>query len=131
MFAVDVEHAVAADVLVHDLLEPLQTLKWIDVAWRHRARDDFVSTDAIVLHRLVHRFLELLDVIVVDLWRFGLVVDDVSDGRLRGEASFGERAGRELVRRAADRVARAKQSLDRRRAVVAPLVLRLPAVLEI
>ena len=44
-------------------------------------------------------------------------------GGLRGEAAFGERAGRELVRRAADRVAGAEQAFDRHHAVVAPEIL--------
>src|SRR5437660_4069431 len=47
LFARHVEHAVAADVLVHDLFEPLQALQRIDVARRYRPRDDLVPAHTV------------------------------------------------------------------------------------
>ena len=67
MFAGDVEHAVAANVLVHDLFQPLQALKRIDIARRDSPGDDLVPAHAVMLQRLEDHFLQTLDVIVVDL----------------------------------------------------------------
>jgi hypothetical protein len=58
-----------------------------------------------MLQGLVDLFPAALDLLVGDDDAFGLAVVDVLAGGLRGETAFGERAGREGVRRAADRVA--------------------------
>ncbi len=52
LFAGHVEHAVAADVLVHDLFQPLQALKRIDVARCDGAGDDLVPAYAVGFERL-------------------------------------------------------------------------------
>src|SRR5262249_49706155 len=52
-----------------------------------------------------------------------LSVIDILAGGLRGEPTFGERAGREGVRRAADRVTGAEQAFNRRHTVITPEIL--------
>jgi hypothetical protein len=53
-----VHGADAADVLVHDLLEALQTVDRQQVARRYGPGGDLVAADAKVLERLVDRLLE-------------------------------------------------------------------------
>ena len=66
-FAGDIEHADATNVLVHDLFEPLQAMQRRDVARRHGASDDLVTTDAVGFQWLEYRLPESLDFIVIDL----------------------------------------------------------------
>ena len=47
----------AARILVHELLEPLQTMDRQNVAWRNRATGNLVTTDLVVFERLVYRGL--------------------------------------------------------------------------
>ena len=88
VFARDIEHAVAAHILVHDLFEPLKTLERADVARRDGSGDDLVSAHPVGFQRLEHGFFKPSDVLVVDLRRFRFVVHHVPDGRLRREPSF-------------------------------------------
>ena len=112
-----------AAILVHELLQPVEALLGVDVVRVDVAGDDLVAVDPVVLERLVDLLAPALDLLVGDDDAFPLAVVDVLAGGLRGQASLGEGARREGVRRAADRIAGPEQALDRRHAVVAPEVL--------
>ena len=112
-----------AAILVHELLQTVQALLGIDVVRVDVARDDRIAVDLVVLERLVDFLPAAVDLLVGYDDAFGLAVVDVFAGSLRGETAFGERAGGEGVRRAADRVTGAEQAFDRRHAVVAPEIL--------
>ncbi len=76
-----------------------------------------------MLKGLVDLFPATVDLLIRDDNAFRLAVVDVFAGGLRGETTFGERTGRESVRRTADCVTGAEQTFDRRHAVVAPEIL--------
>ena len=88
------------------------------------------AADAEVLERLVNGFFQVAIFLLAHLGLRPALFHDVLHRRLGGDAAFGERARGELVRRAADGVARAEQAVDRHHAVVAPLVLRGRVVLR-
>src|SRR5574340_829201 len=68
-FAGHIKGADAADVLIHDLLQPLQALKRRDVARRHAPGDDLVPAHFVVFQRLEYRFLKHPDLSFVYLWQ--------------------------------------------------------------
>src|SRR4051812_611506 len=125
-----VRRADAADVLVHDLFQPLQPVDRQQVARRYRAADDLVAADAEVLERLVDLALEVAVLLLPHLRLAVLQVVNVLDRRLACDAAFGEGARGELVCGAANGVAGAEKAVDRHHAVVAPLVIGRGIVLR-
>src|SRR5206468_1357538 len=117
-------------ILVHELLQAVEALLRIDVVRVDGAGHDRIAVDAVMLERLVDLLPAAPDLLVGYDDAFGLSVVDVLAGGLSGETALRERAGREGVRRAADRIAGAEQPLDRRHAVVAPEILRRGNILR-
>ena len=90
-----VGHVVRADatnVLVHDLLETLQTMKWQEVARGNGAGHDLVATHFVVFHWLEDFLFQILVLGFANLRPFLTQVLHVLDRRLRGDAAFGKRA---------------------------------------
>jgi hypothetical protein len=88
-----VRHVVSADtadVLVHDLLEALQTVDRQQVARRYGPGDDLVAADAVVLEWLEDRPFEVLVFLLADLGLVPPLFHHVLDRRLAGDPAFRE-----------------------------------------